>query len=186
MTELLKLVVDLFSLIWPFRIVHQWEQGVLYVFGRYWGTVGPGLKMLVPWFMDVHNISMVPDILGTTLQTVTLRDGRTLTYSAMITLQVEDPNLAYNKVGKWTETAVELVSGLLAELLATVDPDKFAPEYGRRRKLLEGLAEEADKATQTYGVRVRAIRFNNFAIGLRAYRLLVDRSTFSEANIGVL
>lgn len=174
------------SLLWPFKVVHKWEKGVWYIWGRYVGTVGPGIYPYLPFFMDLRPVSVVKSSWGTTMQTITLRDNRTLTFSAMVTLKVEEPDKALNNVEEWPETTIETVSGLLAEELAAVEPDKFEPQGGKRRNLLKLLVDEANKETLEYGVRVLSIRFNNFAIGLRAYRLLMDRSTFAEASIGVV
>lgn len=174
MAELLRLLLDLMERLAPAAKVSQWEAGVVAVWGRYWRTVGPGIYPLVPWVVDIHHVSLVPSIHGTALQTVTLRDRRALTFSATVTIQVDDPAKAWNAVERYSEATMELVSALLAEHLADVDPDRFDPARGKRDRLLAELAAEADAETQKFGVRVRAIRFGNFAVGVRTLRLLTE------------
>jgi len=168
--------------VFPFRRVEQWEAGLYYVLGRYWRTVGPGCWPLTPYFMDVVPVSMVPSIHGTALQTITLRDGLTLTYSATATVQVENAATATNAVDKWPETTMELIAGLLSERLADVDPKRFDPARNKRDRLLEELREEIDTATKVFGVRVRSLRFNNFALGVRTYRLMSERATLKDVT----
>lgn len=186
MTDLLRLLVDVFGLLWPFRVVRAWEHGVQYVWGRYWRTVGPGVYPVIPWFMDVLPVSVVPSAWGTPLQTITLRDGRTLTFSALATLRVVDPAAALNEVQEWQETTMEVVSGILANRLAEEETDSFKSEYGRRKNLLERLRKEAAEEATKYGISVEMIRFTNFAVGLRAHRLLLDRATYAETTIGAI
>lgn len=130
--------------------------------------------------MDLRAVSVVPTIFCTPLQTVTLRDSRALTFSATITVQVEDPALAWNAVDQWHETTVELVSGLLSERLADVEPERFDPARGKRGRLLEELTKAADESTSAFGVRVHTIRFSNFAVGVRTIRLLTEKATLTD------
>jgi regulator of protease activity HflC (stomatin/prohibitin superfamily) len=177
MPELIRALAELLQSLWPLRSVWQWQRGVYYVCGRYWRTVGPGVWPVIPWFVDVRPVNVAPAIHHTALQTVTLRDGRTLVFSATITSEVEDAAAAYNRVDRWGEAVVELVAGLLSERLADADPARFDPSPGGRGALVEELRAEADAATAAFGVRVRALRFGNFAVGVRAYRLMGDVAT---------
>lgn len=186
MGDLARILVEVLTLLWPVRLVHQWERGVRYVCGRYWSTVGPGAKLVLPWFTEVRVVPAVPSVWGTPLQTITLKDGKALSFSAMATIRVTDPALALNAVEEWPETTMETVSGVLADRLAEVESAEFSPAYKRRAKLIEELRGEVNKATSAFGVEVEAIRFNNFMIGVRVYRLLNDRATYSETTIGAV
>ena len=174
MVELLQLLIQLAERLFPFRKIEQWETGVVSVLGRYWRTVGPLTYPVIPYLVDIHPVSVVPAIHGTPLQTITLRDGRALTFSATVTVQVDDAAKAWNTVERYAESTMELVSALLAEHLADVDPDRFDPARGKRDRLLAELASEADAETVKFGVRVRAIRFGNFAVGVKTLRLLTE------------
>lgn len=182
MLELVRLIIDTAGQLLPFRVVWQYQRGLYYLCGRYQGTVGPGLKFVVPGLCDVKCVSIVPDVSTTPLQAVTLRDGKHLTFSASITFRVTDPNLAYNTLGHWTETVVEIASGIVSEGLADADPDRFDPARGKRDRLIEELRGEVDKAVQVYGLTVMALRLNNFALGVRTVRLLVDKAVLGEGN----
>lgn len=177
MADFLHLILSVLGRVSPVKIVPQWCSGLYMVAGKHRGTVGPGLKLVVPGLCDVVEISLVPRIEQTPRQSVTLRDGRHLTFTASLTLQVEDPAAAWLTVEKWQETCVELAAGQLAELLAEADPERFDPARGKRGRLLDEFRDELDGLTRAYGVRVRAVRFQDFVIGARPVRLLLDRPT---------
>lgn len=182
MSDLIRFVIEMLQQLWPLRLVLQWQMGVYYLCGRYAGTVGPGVWPVIPWLMDVLKVDVVPAIYATPLQTVTLRDNRALTFSATVTTEVEDAAQAVNAVERWPETTVELVSGLLSERLADVKPDRFDPARGKRDNLIEELRKEMDEETAKFGVRIRALRFSNFAVGVRTYRLLSEWATMRTAT----
>jgi len=110
MTDFLRLVVDIVALLFPFRLVHQWERGLYYLFGHCLATVGPGCYFVVPWFSEVRTVSMVPSVHQTPVQTV-----GTVSFSASLVLRVTDPFLAYNTLEKYEESAVELAGAVLSE-----------------------------------------------------------------------
>ena len=181
MSDLIRVLIELWTAVWPFRVVRPWQAGVWFVWGRCWKTVGSGVWPIVPFFMELRAVEIVPSIWSTPLQVVTLRDKRTLTYSAMVTVRVENPADALNMVDEWPESTLELVSGQLSETLAEVDPEGFDdPSYKKRANLMERIREAADAETRKFGVRVERVRFNNFAVGVRTFRLLMDRATTAE------
>ena len=179
MTDLLRILIDIWRYLWPFRTVEQWQQGVYYAWGRYWRTVRPGIWPVVPYFIQLRPVTIAPTISSTPLQTITLKDGRTLTFSASVTVRVENAANALNLVDLYDETTIELVSGMLAEHLARVEPSRLDPERINRGALLEELKTEADQETSKFGVRIDAIRFPSFAF-VRTLRLLSERATLNN------
>lgn len=178
MGELFRLILDAIGPLSPFRIVNEWEHGLYMVAGKCRGVVGPGLKLVVPYLCDVIRVSVVPEVYTTPLQTVALRDGRALTYSASVTVIVTDPRAAYLRLGHYTETVVELAAGVLSEGLADADPARFDPARGKRDRLMGELRDQINEELGKYGLRVDALRINNFA-SVRAVRLLIDRATLA-------
>lgn len=172
MSDLLRLVMDLLHQLAPLRTVAHWEQGIYLFCGRYQFTARPGLKLVVPFFTDVHCVSVVPRNEKTPLNTVTLRDGRTLTYQAALFFQVVDAAKAYLSVDNWQETIVELADGMLSELIAESDPKRFEPERNKRANLRAELCEEINEQCGKYGVKMLDISFTQFVVNVRAYRLM--------------
>jgi regulator of protease activity HflC (stomatin/prohibitin superfamily) len=70
MGDFVRALIDIIQFVWPFRVVDQWEKGGYYVCGRWWKEMGPGLKVVVPWFTHVEPVSIVPAL-------VSARAGRT-------------------------------------------------------------------------------------------------------------
>jgi len=174
MEGLVRLIVEIVQYIWPFREVQHWERGVYMVMGRARWTVGHGRWPVVPYFMDVIAVTTVPAMISTPLQTITLANGQTLTYSASAMVVVEDARAALIRIDSYQQTTQELLAAHLASEMATVDVARMDAE--RRGRLLSSLVKALDKETSAYGVRCTGLMFTNFAVNLRAYRLLMDSS----------
>ena len=180
MPELLRLIIDLLTPLWPLRIVWEWQRGLYYIAGRCMGEVGPGVKAVVPYICDVKCVSIVPEIYTTPLQTITLRDKSNLTYSASLTVVVKNPRAAYNLIGHYEETIVELAARILSDGLADADPERFDPARGKRERVIDELRQEINKAASLYGLEITGLGMNNFARNVRTIRLLLDRAVLAE------
>lgn len=172
MTDFVRLLVEIIGFIWPFRMVDQWEAGVYYVFGKATRVVGPGVWPVVPWFMEVRTVNVVPDVFSTEEQTIELQGSGTLTFSASVRLRVTDASLALNHVVDHEDNAVEDVAAVLADTLAEMPEERLEPE--KRRALLRRCIIDVNKVTGAYGIEVEAIRFTNFIRDVRAYRLITS------------
>lgn len=184
MAELVRLVVELLHMLWPVRIVWHWQRGVYFFAGRAMGTVGPGLKLIFPYLCDVRNVSVVPEVYLSPLQSVVLRDGKTLAFSASFQVVVVDALKAYTAVGHWNETVLEIASAVLSEGLADAAPERFDPAYGKKDRLLEEVRKTINGSLSAFGLEVTAIRLNNFVPNIRTLRLLTDRAILEQHSGG--
>lgn len=165
-----RLFVEILQFLWPFRPVEHWERGIYYVLGRARSQVGPGRWPVVPYFMDVRAVSMVPAPIIGPIQRVTLLDGRKLAYSASVVAQVEDPFLAVNAVDQYQESTMELLQSVVAAKLAENDSDRLTPE--KRGRFLAALGQAMDRKTSEYGVRCRDLAFTNFVLDVPTLALI--------------
>jgi regulator of protease activity HflC (stomatin/prohibitin superfamily) len=178
MGELVRLIIDCIAYVWPFRKISEWEQGCYYVCGRYWKTLGRGVYPVVPWFFDVIEVSMVPAIIGTGRQDLTLKDGRTLSFSATAWARVTDAAKATNGVDDYRETTQELLTSVLADKLVTVDVERLETE--KRGRLLSDLQSWAAKEAEPFGIDISKVRFTSFILGARTYRVVTDQSAIVQ------
>jgi regulator of protease activity HflC (stomatin/prohibitin superfamily) len=169
MGDFLRLCLDSIAYLFPFRIVMAWEKANYYVCGKFKRTMGPGLKFIIPFFTEIRSETTVPMVFVTPTQTIMLKNGETLTYSATVTLNVEDLDKAFNTVEKWAESSIELAAAILSDKLADADSGQFEPE--KRGRLIASCKTALVKALAEYGVNVSALRFNNFCPKMRVYRL---------------
>lgn len=176
MTDIILKLIDIASNLVPLRFVRPWERALYLVAGRFWKVVGPGPQLVMPGLCEVIRVSVVPEVYTTPLQSITLRDGTSLTFSASITVVVTDPHAAWCNVGHYTETVTETAAALLAEELRGEETKKLEPERGKRGRTMDRLRDQLNAEVGRFGVEVTALRFNNYVRGVRTIRLLTDRA----------
>lgn len=161
--------------LWPFREVAPWEHGVMIVCNRWIWNLRPGVYFVVPFFMEVSTATTVPNFFFTPLLTVTLRDGRTLTFTCSAEVCVVDVRKALLEVDRYRESVVEALSSIVAEELVEAEPAQLE-SLRSRRALMRTIAKEVNTQVSRFGVELRTLRFANFAF-LKAYRIMNDSST---------
>jgi hypothetical protein len=115
MSELGSFIVKLAKDLWPFRRVEPWERGLYIVFGHPLWEVGPGYYWpVIPWFMHVEPVTIVPAGAPTPLQTVFGPEGKPITFSGIALLQIVNVRAALLNVEHYRSTIMEYLPGIVA------------------------------------------------------------------------
>jgi len=177
MGEFLRTLIEVASYAWPFRVVSPWERAGYLICGRWWKEIGPGVYFVIPFFTDVHEISVAEAICGTGRQDVTLSDGTTLSFAATCTAKVVDVKLAVISVDEYRTTTQELLASVLADKLAEVDAARLSST--KRGRLFADLRRWVAEEAALYGVEVSKVRFTSFVLNVKTHRLLIDQNTIA-------
>ena len=70
-----------------FRLVRQWEKGLIEQFGRYQKTVDPGLRFIVPFVQNLQRVDMREQVADVPPQEVINRDNVVVTVDAVVYYQ---------------------------------------------------------------------------------------------------
>jgi hypothetical protein len=173
MSDFIRLIVDCFAYIWPFRIVWADEVGGFFVCGRWRKSVGPGLYPVIPFFMEIKALSISKGIVTTPRLDIPLSDGNRLSFSASATAQVVDIKLALLAMDDYRETTVEMLSGVLADKLMEVDAERIT-KHEKRGRLFADLRRWAQEEASEYGLELTRIRFTSLVVDAPVMRLLND------------
>lgn len=168
-SELLAILKEIWSYIWPFEIIMQWQRAGYYRNGKFVRVVGPGLKIKVPWFQNYEPVGMVPNPLVTGRMDITLEDG-TLSFDATAQMVVLDPEKALNNIDDYHTSTVQILASVLSDKLAQVEREQLSPS--RRGRLMSNLHRWVNAETSDFGVEIRNIRFNSFVLNIKTFRLL--------------
>jgi hypothetical protein len=161
MSEIGTFLVRLLKDIWPFRRVEPWERGLYIVFGHPKWEVGPGYYWpVIPWFMHVEPVTVVPAGAPTPLQTVTTEDGIKITFSGIALLQIFNIRAAILNVENYHSTILEYLPGIVADCVS-----KGFDETSIAEAITKELMWKQD-----FGVGCVAFKLTNFveAFTLRA------------------
>ena len=172
MGDFLRIVLDSIQFLWPFRLVEPWERAVYVVCGKWTWEVGPGVYPILPWFCAVKTGNVVPALVSTPRQDITLTDGKTLSFATTANVRIVNLTDAYLRIDDYHSTTQETISAVLAEKLAEVAAERVTAD--KRRALLTQLRKWVNQETNLYGVEVEALRFTNFIVNVKTIRLLQE------------
>lgn len=177
MTEFFQALLQFVREFWPLAIVRQWQLGCRYRLGRFVGVVEPGPHWVIPFADEIVPVNMVPAIVFTARQDITVADGSVLSWQAAATVRVIDAARVTNGVDSYAETAREALSAVLADRLASVDADRLVPE--KRARLLADLTRWVNEEIEPYGMTSERVRFVTFVRNARTLRLMQDTATIA-------
>lgn len=170
MTEFFRFVVEVCTYLFPFRSVEHWEAGVYYWMGREFKTVGPGRWPVLPYFMDVRAVSVVPDPVIAPWQDVVLADGAAVGFNASVIVTVTNAASALNDIHDYDKAVLEILQRNVAMRLQSETADKRTPE--QRGRFLAGILQTINTETRRFGVQVSSLAFTSFVMNVPTMRLL--------------
>src|SRR6266446_5219579 len=147
-------VIALLFLIFAYasiRILREYERGVVFTLGRYTGTKGPGLFLLVPFIQQMVRVDLRVIVDEVPPQDVISRDNVSVKVSAVIYFRVVDPERAIIQVSNYLVATSQLAQTTLRWVLGKHDLDQMLSE---RDKLNGDIQEVLDKQTEAWGIKV--------------------------------
>jgi len=145
---LIVVVAFLYSAV---RILREYERGVVFTLGRYTGTKGPGLFLLVPIVQQMVRIDLRVVVDEVPPQDVISRDNVSVKVNAVIYFRVVDPERAIIQVSNYLMATSQLAQTTLRWVLGKHDLDSMLTE---RDRLNADLQEVLDKQTEAWGIKV--------------------------------
>jgi regulator of protease activity HflC (stomatin/prohibitin superfamily) len=141
-------LVFLFSSV---RVLREYERGVVFTLGRYTGTKGPGLILLVPYVQQMVRVDLRVIVDEVPPQDVISRDNVTVKVNAVIYFRVVDAGRAVIQVSNYLQATSQLAQTTLRWVLGKHDLDSM---LGERDKLNADIQEVLDKQTEAWGIKV--------------------------------
>lgn len=174
--DFLRSLVDFASYLWPFAIVHQWERGIYFIFGRpKFGLLQPGLYPKIPWFTDVHPIGVTWSYVKTGRLDLVLKDDRILSCDVTAKMRVIDPLRAYLEYHDFEHDAVLMLEAVASETLTEADAERFTA--ARRGRLLGGsMLKAVQDGASSIGYEVESVQFTTFILNAKTVRLLTENT----------
>jgi regulator of protease activity HflC (stomatin/prohibitin superfamily) len=133
------------------RILREYERGVVFTLGRYTGTKGPGLFLLVPFVQQMVRVDLRVVVDEVPPQDVISRDNVSVKVSAVIYFRVVDAERAIIEVSNYLAATSQLAQTTLRWVLGKHDLDQMLAE---RDKLNADIQDVLDKQTEGWGIKV--------------------------------
>src|ERR671914_1304555 len=154
MDALIPLAIVVFYSFLSLRVLRQYERGVAFFLGKYWGTKGPGLIFLPAGFAAQKRVSLRIVALDIPPQDVITRDNVSVKVNAVLYMRVTDPARAVIEIEDYLYATSQLAQTTLRSVLGEVEMDELLSD---REKINGVLKKIIDERTDAWGIEVSAV-----------------------------
>ena len=144
-----------------FRVLSEYERGVIYTLGRSSPPKGPGLIVLIPVLQRMVRVDLRVQTMNVPSQYVISRDNISVKVNAVMYFRVVDADKAINQVADFNRATSELSQTTLRAVLGKHELDEMLSE---RDKLSADIRNLLDEKTEHWGVKVDSVELKNIDI----------------------
>ncbi len=170
----LILVVLLVSLaFYTFRVLREYERGVIFFLGRFQTVKGPGLIVVIPGIQQIVKVDLRTLVYDVPSQDVISRDNVSVKVSAVIYFRVVDAENAIINVEDYFEATAQLAQTTLRSILGQHELDEM---LASRDKLNEGIQKLLDEQTESWGIKVINVEIKHVDINESMIRAIARQA----------
>ncbi len=148
------LVFIILLILISFRILREYERGVVFMLGRFWKVKGPGLILIIPGVQQWVRVDLRTIVMEVSPQDVITRDNVSVKVNAVVYFRVVDPAKSVIQVAKFLEATSQLAQTTLRAVLGKHALDELLSE---REKLNLDIQRVLDTQTDAWGVKVSTV-----------------------------
>ncbi len=154
----LVVLLILIFLLSAFRILFEYQRGVVFTLGRFWRVKGPGLVIIVPVVQTMVRVDLRTIVLDVPTQDVISRDNVSVKVNAVIYYRVVDPQRAIIQVEDFQAATSQLAQTTLRSILGQHELDTMLAE---RDKLNAAIQKVLDEQTDAWGIKVANVEIKH-------------------------
>lgn len=171
-------IVVIAILVSLFRILREYERGVVFTLGRFSGVKGPGFIILIPLIQQMVRVDLRTIVLDVPSQDVISRDNVSVKVNAVLYFRVIDPERAVIQVEEFQAATSQLAQTTLRSVLGKHELDEMLAE---RDKLNDDLQNILDTQTDAWGIKVANVEIKHVDIDESMVRAIA-RQAEAERN----
>lgn len=167
------LVVIIGLLLSSFRILREYDRGVVFQLGRFWKVKGPGLILVIPGLQQMVKVDLRTVVMDVPPQDVISRDNVSVKVNAVVYFRVIDPQRAIIQVEDYYSATSQLAQTTLRSVLGQHELDEM---LASREKLNSDVQLILDKQTDTWGIKVLNVEIKHVDIDQTMVRAIAQQA----------
>jgi len=141
-----------------FRVLREYERGVVFMLGRFWRVKGPGLIIIIPVLQQMVRVDLRTVVMDVPSQDVISRDNVSVRVNAVLYFRVIDPESAVIQVQDYLEATSQLAQTTLRSVLGQHELDQMLSE---RESLNLDIQKILDAQTDNWGIKVANVEIKH-------------------------
>jgi regulator of protease activity HflC (stomatin/prohibitin superfamily) len=144
-----------------FRILREYERGVIFRLGKLLSAKGPGLIILIPFVDRMVRVDLRIVTIDVPKQEMMSSDNVPVTVDAVLYFRVVDPEAAIVKVADFLKATSLLAQTTLRSVIGQSELDDL---IAHREKINRTLQEILDRLTDPWGIKVTAVEVKDVVL----------------------
>jgi regulator of protease activity HflC (stomatin/prohibitin superfamily) len=158
---------------YTFRVLREYERGVIFFLGRFQKVKGPGLIIVIPGIQQIVKVDLRTLVYDVPSQDVISRDNVSVKVSAVIYFRVINPEHAIINVEDFFEATNQLAQTTLRSILGQHELDEM---LAQRDKLNSGIQVLLDEQTESWGIKVINVEIKHIDIDESMIRAIAKQA----------
>jgi regulator of protease activity HflC (stomatin/prohibitin superfamily) len=170
---IVPIVILLVILAYSFRILREYERGVVFLLGRMQSVKGPGLVIIIPVIQQMVRVDLRTRVFDVPPQDVISRDNVSVRVNAVLYFRVMDAEKAIIQVEEFYEATSQLAQTTLRAVLGQHDLDQMLAE---RAQLNTDIQKILDERTDAWGIKVANVEIKHIDLNETMVRAIAKQA----------
>ncbi len=171
------IIVALVAGVWfitnVFRVLKEYERGVVFFLGKYRATRGPGLIILIPFLEKLVKVDQRVVTMDIPTQDVITKDNVTIKVNAVLYFRVMEPSKAIIRVENYLYATSQLAQTTLRSVCGEADLDDLLIN---REQINVRIQEIIDKQTDPWGIKVTTVELKDIDLPQEMKRAMAQQA----------
>jgi regulator of protease activity HflC (stomatin/prohibitin superfamily) len=167
------IVILLVILAYSFRVLREYERGVVFLLGRLQSVKGPGLVIIIPVIQQMVRVDLRTRVFDVPPQDVISRDNVSVRVNAVLYFRVMDAEKAIIQVEQFYEATSQLAQTTLRSVLGQHDLDQMLAE---RVNLNTEIQRILDERTDAWGIKVANVEIKHIDLNESMIRAIARQA----------
>ena len=173
MGEVFFLLFLLIVLLNSFRILKEYERGVVFLLGRFYKVKGPGLIVIVPLIQTMVRVSLRTIVMDVPSQDIVSKDNVSVRVNAVVYFKVFDARKAIIEVENYIEATSQLAQTSLRSVLGEHELDDM---LSKRESLNAYICKILDEQTDVWGIKVLNVEIKDIDLNDTMVRAIAKQA----------
>jgi len=156
-----------------FRVLREYERGVVFMLGRFYGVKGPGLIILIPVVQQMVRVGLRTIVLDVPSQDLITRDNVSVKVNAVLYFRVVEPKDAIINVENFMEATGQMAQTTLRSVLGQHELDELLSE---RDRLNVDIQKILDAQTDAWGIKVANVEIKHVDLNENMIRAIARQA----------
>ncbi len=155
------------------KVLPEYERGVILTLGRFTGTKGPGLIILIPVVQRMIRVDLRVNVMDVPPQDVISRDNVSVRVNAVVYFRVVDPDKSVLQVADFYQATSQLAQTRLRSVLGQHELDEI---LSQRDSINHTLQTILDEATDAWGIKIANVEIKDVDINETMVRAIARQA----------